>query len=65
MRVDVPMMRSIESSASNDFDQLIQCFVLGTTQSYIVRGFYILMAAAIGGAASSLQLHVDPGAVLT
>lgn len=63
-RVDVPDMRSIESAASNDFDQLIQAFVTNTTQGYIMRGFNILMAGAIGNAASSLQMQVDPGAVL-
>ncbi len=63
-RVDVPDMRSVESAVSNDFDQLIQGFVTGTTQGYFVRGFNILMAGAIGGAASGLQMAVDPGAVL-
>lgn len=63
-RVDVPDMRSIESSVSNDFDQLIQAFVTNTTQGYIMRGFNILMAGAVGNASSSLQMQVDPGAVL-
>ncbi len=63
-RVDVPDMRSLESAVSNDFDQLIQSFVTGTAQGYIMRGFEILMSGAIGGAASGLQLSVDPGAVL-
>ena len=63
-RVDVPDMRAIESSVANDFDQLFQGFVTGTTQGYIMRGFNILMAGSIGGAASSLQMQVDPGAVL-
>jgi hypothetical protein len=64
VRVDVPAMRSVESAVSNDFDQLIQAFVTNTTQGYIVRGFTIPMAGAIGGAANGLQLIVDPGAVL-
>lgn len=63
-RVDVPDMRSLESAASNDFDQLIQGWVTGTTQGYIVRGFNILIANAIGNAASSLQMQVDPGSIL-
>jgi len=63
-RVDVPDMRSLESAASNDFDQLIQSWVTGTSQSYIVRGFNILMSGAISNAASSLQMQVDPGALL-
>jgi hypothetical protein len=62
-RVDTPDMRAVESAASNDFDQLIQSFVTGTSQGYILRGFEILMAGAIGGAASGLQVQVDPGAV--
>jgi len=62
-RVDVPDVRALESAASNDFDELIKSFVTGTTQGYIMRGFEISMAGAIGGAASGLQLLVDPGAV--
>lgn len=63
-RVDVPDVRSVESAVSNDFDQLIQAFVTGTTQGYIIRGFEISMTGAIGGAASGLQMLVDPGSVL-
>lgn len=63
-RVDTPDMRAVESAASNDFDQLIQSLVTGTAQGYVVRGFEISMAGAIGGAASGLQLLVDPGAIL-
>lgn len=62
-RVDVPDMRALESAVSNDFDVLVQGFVTGTQQGYILRGFEIAMAGAIGGAASGLQLLVDPGAV--
>ncbi len=62
-RVDVPDMRSVESAASNDFDQLVQGFVTGTSQGYVIRGFEILMSGAIGGAASGLQVSVDPGAI--
>lgn len=62
-RVDVPDMRALESAASNDFDELIKSFVTGTTQGYILRGFEISMAGAIGGAASGLQMIVDPGAI--
>lgn len=63
-RVDVPAMRSIESAVSNDFDTLFESFVTGTTNGYFMRGFNILMAGAIGGAASGLQINVDPGAIL-
>lgn len=63
-RVDVPDMRSLESAASNDFDQLFQSFVTDTTQGYIIRGFNIFMSGAISNAASSLQMQVDPGSIL-
>ena len=62
--VQLPDMRMIESAASNDWDQGIQAIITGTTQGYIIRGFNILMANAIGNAASNLQLQVDPGALL-
>jgi hypothetical protein len=57
-------MRSVESAASNDFDQVIQAVLTGTGNGYIMRGFTISMAGAIGGAASGLQMTVDPGAIL-
>lgn len=63
-RVDGPDLRSLESAMSNDFDALMQSFVTGTAQGYVIRGFQIAMAGAIGGAASGLQMIVDPGAVL-
>lgn len=62
-RVDVPDMRAIESAMSNDFDELIKAFVTGTSQGYVLRGFEISMAGAIGGAANGLSLIVDPGAI--
>jgi hypothetical protein len=63
-RVDTPDMRAVESAARNDFDQLFQALVTGTSNSYIIRGFRISMAGAIGGAASGLQMLVDPGALM-
>lgn len=62
-RVDVPDLRAVESAVSNDFDNLIKSFVTGTSQGYLLRGFELSMAGAIGGAASGLQMIVDPGAV--
>lgn len=62
-RVDVPDMRAVESAVSNDFDELLSSFVTGVGAGYILRGFEILMAGAIGGAASGLQMIVDPGSV--
>jgi hypothetical protein len=55
-RVDVPDMRSVESAASNDWDQGIQALITNTSQGYILRGFEISMTGAIGGASSSLQM---------
>ena len=67
-RIDVPDMRSIESAASNDWDQGIQAIITGAAneggQGYFIRGFNILMAGAIGGASNALLLKVDPGAIL-
>src|SRR5580692_2167833 len=62
--VQVPDMRMIESAASNDWDQFVQAAITGTSQGYIIRGFNILMANAIGNAASNLQLQVDPGSLM-
>lgn len=63
-RVDTPDMRAVESAVSNDFDELVQSLVTNTGNSYVVRGFEISMAGAIGGASSGLQMIVDPGALL-
>lgn len=63
-RVDSSDLRSIESAVSNDFDQYIQSFITGTSQGYVIRGFEISMANAIGNASNSLQVLVDPGALL-
>jgi hypothetical protein len=62
-RCDLPDLRAIESATSNDFDQLIETMVTAS-QGYVMRGFNVLMANAIGNAASSLELLVDPGALL-
>ncbi len=57
-------LRAFESAASNDFDALIEAFITGTTTGQVIRGFEISMSGAIGGAATGLQVIVDPGAVL-
>lgn len=59
LRVDVPMLRSIESSVRNDFDELLSSFAIGESSSYILRGFEISMTGAIGSSASSLQMIVE------
>jgi hypothetical protein len=61
-RVDVPHIRSLESAASNDFDELLKGFVTGSS-GLILRGFEINMTGAIGGAAAGLQLIVADGCI--
>jgi hypothetical protein len=63
-RVDVSDVLSIESAVSSDFDAVAQSLITGTANSYVIRGFNILMSNAIGGAASSLNMEVDPGALV-
>jgi hypothetical protein len=63
-RVDVPDLRAIESAASNDYDEFVKSVITGTAQGYVIRGFEVSMAGAVGGAANGLQMIVDPGAVL-
>ncbi len=58
-RVDVPHLRSIESAARNDFDELISSFAIGESASYVIRGWELNMVGAIGSSASSLQLIVE------
>ena len=62
-RVDVPDLKSVESAVSNDFDELLASFVLGESESYVLRGFTLNMAGAIGSAASSLQMIVEEGSI--
>jgi len=63
-RVDVPHLRSIESAVRNDFDEMFAAFVLGESQSYVIRGFDIEMAGSIGASANGLQLIVEDSAIL-
>lgn len=63
-RVDVPHLRSIESAVRNDFDELFAAFVLGESNSYVIRGFEIEMAGSIGASANGLQLIVEDSAIL-
>jgi hypothetical protein len=72
-RANVDDLRGIESAASNDWDQAVQALITGTagvaqsngnSGGYIIRGFEILMSGAIGGAASALQMQVDPGSLM-
>lgn len=63
-RVDVPHLRSIESAVRNDFDEMFAAFVLGESNSYVIRGFDIEMAGSIGASANGLQLIVEDSAIL-
>lgn len=58
-RVDVPHLRSLESAVRNDFDELVNSFVIGADASYIIRGFEISMVGAVGSSATSLQMLVE------
>ncbi len=63
-RADISDIRRIESAVRNDFDETVTGIITNTTQGYFLRGFNIVTGGAIGGPANSLQLVVDPGAVL-
>lgn len=63
-RVDVPHLRSIESAVRNDFDELFSSFVIGSSKSYVIRGFDIEISGAIGAAANGLQLITENSAFL-
>jgi hypothetical protein len=62
-RVDLSDMRAVESAVRNDFDQLISGFVTSPNKGYVLKGFEILMAGAVGGAANGLQVFVDGASI--
>lgn len=64
MRVDVPHIRSLESAVRNDFDELLSLLVTGNDKSYVLGGFKIDMATAVGNPASQLSLAVANSAIL-
>lgn len=59
MRLDVPILRSIESATSADFDALIKAFATG--QSQVLRGFEL--TNNINQAASGIQLIAANSAI--
>ena len=63
-RLNVPELRSIESSVSNDFDELIKGLITGQGKSYFINGFEINMTGAINSSATGLQVIVADSAVL-
>ena len=63
-RYDISDARRIESAVRDDFDTTVTSIITNTSQGYIIRGFSILTAGSIGSPANSLEMVVDPGAVL-
>lgn len=62
MRVDVPHLRALESSAAADFDVLGRMLAGGAP--LVLRGFEIDMNAAVGAPASDLRVVVADALVL-
>lgn len=56
-RVDVPHLRSLESSVAHDFDVLAGK-MLGGEQPLVLKGFNLTTNGAVGAPATSLQLNV-------
>lgn len=64
MRVDVPHLRSLDSSVAADFDALAGYIGTGST-AQVVRGFKIVTPdVAIGNPATNLQLEIAGAALL-
>jgi len=63
-RYDSSDARRIESGVRNDFDTTVTSIFTNTGNGYIIRGFSLVTAGAIGAPANGLQMVVDPGAVL-
>ncbi len=62
MRVDVPHLRTLDSSIASDFDDGFGWSLAGN-QPLVVSGFVLVTTGAVGALATSLQLQVDPGLV--
>lgn len=63
MRLDVPMLRSLDLSVAGDFDLLAGNVIAGL-QPLVVSGFNVLTANAVGSAATALKLNVQGGVLL-
>lgn len=61
-RVDVPHLRSLESSIAGDFDALVGR-LLGASKALVVRGFELTSIGA-GAAATSIQVQVADAIVV-
>ena len=56
-RFDVPHLRGLESSIAYDFD-LLGGRIIGGEGAFVVKGFEVLIATAIGAPATALQISV-------
>ena len=63
-RMDCADIRRVESAVRDDFDTTVSAILTNTSQGYIIRGFSIATAGAIGAPANGLEMIVDPGAVM-
>lgn len=63
MRLDIPHVRSIESSISFDFDSVLRGVITGNDSPFLVRGFEIQIPDA-AVSASSLQIEVADTVIL-
>lgn len=63
IRVDIPHLKSIESSVSFDFDSVLRGMFTGIGRPYLLRGFRIKIPTA-SIPATSLQIEVADSAVL-
>jgi hypothetical protein len=63
MRLDVPDLRSIESSVTNDFDDLAGRAISGKLP-LVVKGLTLSTDGAVGQKATSLQLNVAGSVIL-
>lgn len=62
-RIDVPHLRSVESSIAADFD-LLAGQVLAGKEPLVVKGFVLLSATALNGPATSLVMVTAGGVIL-
>ena len=63
MRLDWPHVRSMESSTTSDFDDVLRGLITGLSQPYLIRGMNIIIPSATANA-SSLVVEVADSAIL-
>jgi hypothetical protein len=62
IRLDIPHIRSLESSVSYDFDSALRGVITGISSPYVVRGFDFVNATGLQ--ASNLQINVANSVIL-